>query len=77
MANEVALARAGGRGRRSFDIKIIVGGIVILLAVAYLIVSELQEMGAQAQTQQTRVSGNVVPGTIVPLCPRERRTTSR
>lgn len=78
MANEIALARAGGKSRRSFDIKIIVGGIVILLAVAYLVVaalpqgtayyitvSELQEMGAQAQTQQTRVSGNVVPGTIV------------
>ena len=71
------MARAGGNSRRVFDIKIIVGGIIIVLAVAYLIVaalpsgtayyitvSELQEMGAQAQTQQTRVSGNVVPGTI-------------
>lgn len=78
MANEVALARAGGRGRRSFDIKIIVGGVIILLAVAYLVVaalpsgtayyitvSELADMGERAQTQQTRVSGNVVPGTIV------------
>jgi cytochrome c-type biogenesis protein CcmE len=77
MANEVAMARAGGNSRRVFDIKIIVGGIIIVLAVAYLIVaalpsgtayyitvSELQEMGARAQTQQTRVSGNVVPGTI-------------
>ena len=71
------MARAGGNSRRVFDIKIIVGGIIIVLAVAYLIVaalpsgtayyitvSELQEMGARAQTQQTRVSGNVVPGTI-------------
>lgn len=77
MANEAALPRAGGNSRRVFDIKILVGGIIILLAVAYLIVaalpsgtayyitvSELQEMGAEAQTQQTRVSGNVVPGTI-------------
>lgn len=78
MANDVAIPRAGGESRRRFDPKIIVGGIVILLAVAYLIVaalpsgtayyitvSELQEMGAQAQERQTRVSGNVVPGTIV------------
>ncbi len=78
MANDVVLARAGGSSRRGFDLKIIVGGIVILLAVAYLVVaalpsgtayyltvSELAEMGERAQTQQTRVSGNVVPGTIV------------
>ena len=76
MANEGAIARAGG-GRRPFDVKIVVGGIIILLAVAYLVVaalpagtayyitvSELAEMGARAQTEQTRVSGNVVPGTI-------------
>ena len=76
MANEGTIARAGG-GRRPFDVKIVVGGIIILLAVAYLVVaalpagtayyitvSELAEMGARAQTQQTRVSGNVVPGTI-------------
>ena len=78
MANEVAMTRQGGKSRPVFDIKIIVGGIIILLAVAYLIVaalpsgtayyitvSELAEMGPQAQTQHTRVSGNVVPGTIV------------
>ena len=78
MANEVAMTRQGGKSRPVFDIKIIVGGIIILLAVAYLIVaalpsgtayyitvSELAEMGSQAQTQHTRVSGNVVPGTIV------------
>ncbi len=78
MAGEVALERAGGRNRRVFDIKIIVGGVIILLAVAYLVVaalpsgtayyitvSELADMGERAQTQQTRVSGNVVPGTIV------------
>ncbi len=78
MANEVALSQAGGRSRRSFDIKIVVGGIIILLAVAYLVVaalpsgtayyitvSELADMGDRAQTQQTRVSGNVVPGSIV------------
>ena len=78
MANEVALPRAEGKGRRSFDIKIIVGGGIILLAVAYLVVaalpsgtayyitvSELADMGERAQTQQTRVSGNVVPGSIV------------
>jgi cytochrome c-type biogenesis protein CcmE len=78
MVNEVAsAARQGGRNRRAFDYKIVVGGIVILLAVAYLIVaalpsgtayyitvSELAEMGERAQTQQTRVSGNVVAGTI-------------
>lgn len=78
MANESALTRQGGMGRRTIDIKIVVGGIVILLAVAYLVVaalpsgtayyltvSELAEMGARAQTEQTRISGNVVPGTIV------------
>ena len=78
MANEVVVARAGGNSRRRFDVKIIIGGIVILLAVAYLVVaalpsgtsyyltvSELADMGERAQTQQTRVSGNVVPGTIV------------
>ena len=78
MANEVAMTRQGGKSRPVFNIKIIVGGIIILLAVAYLIVaalpsgtayyitvSELAEMGSQAQTQHTRVSGNVVPGTIV------------
>lgn len=78
MANEAALTCAGRSGRRSFDIKIIVGGVIILLAVAYLIVaalpsgtayyitvSELADMGERAQTQQTRVSGNVVSGTIV------------
>ena len=77
MANEGVLTQAGGSGRRAFDLKIIVGGIIILLAVAYLIVaalpsgtayyitvSELAEMGERAQDQQTRVSGNVVPGTI-------------
>ena len=63
MANEVALPRADGKGRRSFDIKIIVGGAIILLAVAYLVVaalpsgtayyitvSELADMGERAQT---------------------------
>ena len=78
MANEVAITQAGSSGRRVFDFKIIVGGIVILLAVAYLVVAalpsgtayyitvgELAEMGERAQVQQTRVSGNVVPGTIV------------
>ena len=78
MANEVALSHAGGKSRRPFDIKIVVGGIVILLAVAYLVVaalpsgtayyitvSELADMGERAQTQQSRVSGNVVPGSIV------------
>ena len=76
MANEAAIPRAGGR--RGFDVKIMVGGVVILLAVAYLVVaalpsgtayyitvSELAEMGARAQTEQTRVSGTVAPGTIV------------
>lgn len=78
MANEGVLARGERSGRRSIDIKIVVGGVIILLAVAYLIVaalpsgtayyitvSELADMGERAQTQQTRVSGNVVPGSIV------------
>lgn len=78
MADEAAMARQAGTSRRTVDVKIVVGGVVILLAVAYLVmaalpsgtayyltVSELSEMGARAQTEQTRISGNVVQGTIV------------
>ena len=78
MAGGVAVSRVGGKSRRGIDFKIIGGGVIILLAVAYLIaaalpsgtayyitVSELQEMGADAHEQRTRVSGNVVSGTIV------------
>ena len=78
MSEDAAVARLGNGSRRKFDLKIIVGGVVILLAVVYLIVaalpsgtayyitvSELAELGERAQTQQTRVTGNVVAGTIV------------
>jgi cytochrome c-type biogenesis protein CcmE len=63
---------AGGR-----NLKFIVAGGVIALAVAYLVlmgvqgatvyfltVSELQAKGPAAQNQLFRVSGNLVPGTL-------------
>jgi cytochrome c-type biogenesis protein CcmE len=63
----------GGR-----NLKFIVAGGVIALAVAYLVlvglqgttvyfltVSELQARGPAAQNQLFRVSGNLVPGTLV------------
>jgi cytochrome c-type biogenesis protein CcmE len=59
------------------NLKFIVAGGVIALAVAYLVimgvqgatvyfltVSELQAKGATAQNQLYRVSGNLVPGTL-------------
>jgi cytochrome c-type biogenesis protein CcmE len=59
-------------------VKLFVAGGAIVLAVAYLIVmatqgsavyfltvSELQAKGSAAQTQTFRVSGNLVPGTLV------------
>jgi cytochrome c-type biogenesis protein CcmE len=64
---------SGGR-----NLKFIVAGGVIALAVAYLVlvglqgttvyfltVSELQAKGPAAQNQLFRVSGNLVPGTLV------------
>src|SRR5438105_13031684 len=59
------------------NLKFVVAGGVIALAVAYLVtmglqgttvyfltVSELQARGASAQNQMFRVSGNLVPGTL-------------
>jgi cytochrome c-type biogenesis protein CcmE len=67
-----------GRGSRGFaNLKFLVAGGVIALAVAYLVimglqnsseyflsVSELQARGAGAQNQTVRVSGNLVPGSL-------------
>jgi len=63
--------------RGSHNVKFIVAGAVIAVAVAYLVVaglqgatvyfltvSELQAKGAAAQNQVFRVSGNLVPGTL-------------
>jgi cytochrome c-type biogenesis protein CcmE len=67
--------RAPGRG---LNLKFIIAGGVIALAVAYLVmmglqgttvyfltVSELQAKGPAAQNQLYRVSGNLVPGSLV------------
>jgi cytochrome c-type biogenesis protein CcmE len=69
----VAPTLFGGR-----NLKFLIAGGVIALAVAYLVtvglhgttvyfltVSELQARGAAAQNQMFRVSGNLVPGTLV------------
>jgi cytochrome c-type biogenesis protein CcmE len=65
-------------GRRSLNLKLVVGIFIIALAVAYLVmaalpsgaayymtVSELQQQGSAAYARQTRVAGEVVPGSIV------------
>jgi cytochrome c-type biogenesis protein CcmE len=68
--------------RRPFglgNVKVVIAGGVIVLAVAYLVimglqnsavyfltVSELQAKGPAAQNQLVRVSGNLVPGSLQP-----------
>jgi cytochrome c-type biogenesis protein CcmE len=65
-------------GLRGINLKFVIAGGVIALAVAYLVmmglqgttvyfltVSELQAKGPAAQNQLYRVSGNLVPGSLV------------
>jgi cytochrome c-type biogenesis protein CcmE len=78
----VALAarseRAPTRDSSGLNLKFVIAGGVIALAVAYLVmmglqgttvyfltVSELQAKGPAAQNQLYRVSGNLVPGSLV------------
>jgi cytochrome c-type biogenesis protein CcmE len=70
--NETWIAQ---RPRRRSSTKFVIGGVVLLVAVAYLIFSSVQAQGVyyltvsealagQGGTGQIRVSGKVVPGSI-------------
>lgn len=73
----VAHSRSAQSGFGAPNLKFLVAGGVIALAVAYLVtmglqattvyfltVTELQARGSSAQNQVVRVSGNLVPGTL-------------
>lgn len=68
---------AGVAARRTFPFKLVVGGAIVLLTIGYLLytttttlavyyvtVSELQAQGA-SDGRMVRVSGDIVPGSIV------------